>query len=278
MFQPAKSTTGRVLLLAALCTAAFSFTGCEKKEDKPQASTPRPPRATQPAQADADEDDYGDDSRPNSRGPGLAMGMTLDDLRFEMDLDRRVSVDPQQSIEDQAMAESALRFCEAYVRGDSQAFSKMLMQEDRATLESLVADGLWQAETASINEVALLRMTPLGMGYLLTVGIDGSSVVTQEWAAQSSGDGFQFAARTGSVNYGATRSLEQLKREFYEGVTDTPLEEDGEIDPDAFIEMVLQASQDAAAEAGEEDEEEEPYERPSMNPRDHIKKKFYPGG
>jgi hypothetical protein len=274
MFQQAKTILGRFLLGSAVAATALCFTGCGEKEEE-QAQAPRPSRPAPAPRADDYEDDYDEPAAPAAR-----LGMTLDDLRFDLDVDRRVSVNPQQAVEDEAMAESALRFLDAYVQGDAQAFGGMLMAKDRETLDALVAEGVWQAHTGAMQEVALLRLQPLGMGYLLTVGIDGASTVTQEWTAQASGEEFQFAARTGYVNYGAGKSLDELKRAYYEGRTDEAMLEESrprnmEFDLEEMARRVLEEASDDGA---EEDEEEEPYQRPSMNPRDHIKRRYYPGG
>ncbi len=280
MFQPAKKTTlVPILLSVALGALAFTCSGCGEKDEKSQAQPPRPQRPAQTARNDAPDEDYDDYDDAGSGAPAMAMGLTLDDLRFEMGIDRRVSINPQEAVSDRAMAESALRFCEAYAKGDQQAFSRFLVPEDRATLEELAAEGLWQAETASINEVALLQLTPMGMGYLLKVGIAGSTVVTQDWTAQAQDDAFRFAARTGYMDYGSSMSLADLKTQYYEGggmLTDgVEGAGGGQVDME-----VLRAIAEATAAGDEESDEEEaePYERPSMNPAHHIRKKFYPGG
>ncbi|MFG0252002.1 MAG: hypothetical protein ACF8NJ_03920 [Phycisphaerales bacterium JB038] len=282
MFQPAKKTTlVPILLSAALGALAFSCTGCGEKEETSQAQPPRPQRPAQTARNDEPADDYDDYEDYDDDGggaPGMALAMTLDDLRFEMSLDRRVSVNPQQSVDDRTMAEAALRFCEAYAKGDPQAFGRYLAAEDRATLEELTATGLWQAETASISEVALLELTPMGMGYLLKVGIDGSTLVTQDWTAQKDGEAFAFAARTGYVDYGASLSLEELKTMYFEGggMSGGMGEAGGGLSVEGL--QAALAELQAGSEDGESEEEAEPYERPSMNPAHHIRKKFYPGG
>jgi hypothetical protein len=283
MFQPAKKTTlVPILLSAALGALAFTCTGCGEKDEKSQAQPPRPQRPAPTArndEPDEDYDDYDDYDDAGSGRPAMAMGMTLDDLRFEMGIDRRVSINPLEAVSDRAMAESALRFCEAYAKGDQQAFGRFLVPKDRATLEELASEGLWQAETASINEVALLQLTPMGMGYLIKVGIEGSSVVTQDWTAQAEDDVYRFAARTGYVDYGSSMSLADLKTRYYEGggmLTDGV---EGVAGGNVDME-VLRAMAEAAAtgDGGSDEEEAEPYERPSMNPAHHIRKKFYPGG
>lgn len=282
MFQPAnKSRLGRLLLVAFVCGSALSFSGCGEKKEEPQARPMPPPQARDTRVDDPYLDDYDndyDDTAPRGRVGAVPAGMTLDDLRFELGIDRRVAVNPTQAVSDRTAAESALRFCEALLRGDAQAFSRMLAPEDRKTMERLVADGLWQAETGAIREVAILRLSPLGRGFQLTIGMDGSAVIRQEWIAQPNGEGYRFAALTGYANYGSSRSLAQLKSEYFSGIAGDPIAaaDIDEFDFEAALQQAMERAESGAATADEE--EAEPYESPSMNPRDHIRRRFYPGG
>jgi len=266
-----KTNWQRILVAGSLCLFVAFSAGCGKKKEQKKPSDDIASTAT---------------SRPAPRRPvepaPAPVSLTMDDLRFEMRLDKRVIVDPDRKVDNREQAEAALRFAEAFVKGDNEALAGMLAEQDRKVLQDLVNDGQWQAYTAGISNVAILSLDSVGNGFTMHLGINGSSLLDEAWSAESDGKGgYIFSAMTDVTDWTGEKNMQDLIAYYQNGGTDVGAAGNA-ADPEALRKAVQDAmkkmlKQEGGDDNGDKSETETP-EYPTFNPAHRIRKRFYPGG
>ncbi|MEM8835119.1 MAG: hypothetical protein AAGD00_04790 [Planctomycetota bacterium] len=114
---------------------------------------------------------------------------TLEDL----DLDPRVQFPNQREPESFELAEAIAELANALVRGDADAFKRVLASGDRDVLDTLLEVGAWETETEDIElvRVAVLEETDESVRIGLAVQ-DPSGAYMLAWTARDSG-GWKFS-------------------------------------------------------------------------------------
>jgi hypothetical protein len=167
-------TMRNVAILLAACAAAFG--GCEKKKKPaPPPPPPPPPKVELPKPVD------------------------IQALLQEMKSDARVKFADEQSPADRSLAESVIKFSNAFVKGEANTMKSMLDRPSQVILDKLVSTGDWEAETKPIEQVRIVSMsnTTELPAEKSTVGMaiqaPGGAYLLA-WNASKAGDTWTFAA------------------------------------------------------------------------------------
>lgn len=114
---------------------------------------------------------------------------SLEDLQ----LDPRVQFPDQREPESFELAEAIAELANALVRGDADAFKRVLASGDRDVLDTLVETGAWETETENIElvRVAVLEEADEGVRIGLAVQ-DPTGAYMLAWTARESA-GWKFA-------------------------------------------------------------------------------------
>jgi hypothetical protein len=112
--------------------------------------------------------------------------------------DARVQFVDSQAPADKSLAEATINLASALAKGDKQALSGLLSPEAKGILDALAADGTFAEETKKIEQVRVVRVSPLDEADLTSATIvlavqapDGAYPLA--WRGSKNGTNWQFA-------------------------------------------------------------------------------------
>jgi hypothetical protein len=164
-------------MVAGLCAGLMlSGAGCQKKKKK---APPPPPPPPPPA-------------------PVVPDPVDVKGLMQSLKPDARVQFVDAQAPADASLAEATINLASALARGDKQALSGLLSPEAKGILDTLAADGTFAEETKKIEQVRVVRVSPLGEADVTNATVvlavqapDGAYPLA--WRGTKQGTSWQFA-------------------------------------------------------------------------------------
>jgi hypothetical protein len=164
-------------MVAGLCAGMMlSAEGCQKKKKKAPPPPPPPPPAAPPPPEPVD----------------------VKGLMQSLKPDARVQFVDSQAPADASLAEATIKLASALAKGDKAALSGLLTPEARNILDTLAADGTFGEETKKIEQVRVVRVSPLDEAEVSSATVvlavqapDGAYPLA--WRGSKSGTEWKFA-------------------------------------------------------------------------------------